>query len=204
MTQPVSDSRLALYEGLISLAWADERLDTSERLVLEDIFAQHAGLSDEQRVTLVRDVDRPRPLADIWPRMTDIQDRARFLDMADVIFKSDGEVAEAETDLYAVKLAKHLGTLDLDRITRDLDQLRIDISEQNKKEAETYRDYAKNFGLFAYLKKLVSFDGDRREAARAGGVSGSVGGESALRIDFDARPHRRCQCDPLDEGAFCA
>ena len=136
MTEPVSDSRLALYEGLISLAWVDERLDPAEKIVLEDIFAQHHGLTDEQRVALTRDITTPVRLADIWPRLTDPQDRARFLDMADVIFKSDGEVDDSEADIYAVKLAKHLGTLDLDGVKRELDDLRTELTEADKKEAE--------------------------------------------------------------------
>ena len=163
MTEPVSDSRLALYEGLISLAWVDERLDPAEKIVLEDIFAHHHGLTDEQRAALTRDITTPMRLADIWPRLTDPQDRARFLDMADVIFKSDGEVDDSEADIYAVKLAKHLGTFDVDGIKRELDDLRTELTDADKKEAEACREYAKNFGLFAFAKKLIGRGTDRED-----------------------------------------
>ncbi|MEM9234726.1 MAG: hypothetical protein AAGA69_10895 [Pseudomonadota bacterium] len=158
MTEFVTDSQFALYEGLISLAWADESLDPGEQAVLEDIFARHRGLSADQRQALSRDIQTPRPLADIWPRLTDPQDRARFLDLADVIFKADSYVDETEAAIYAAKLAKHLGTIDTDLIERDLSALRREQQLADKKEAEDHRAYAQDFGLLGYIKRVVGGD----------------------------------------------
>lgn len=159
-----NESLFALYEGLIALAWADGRLDHNERVVLEGIFARHQGLAPEQRRTLKEEVSSPKLLAEIWPRITDPLHRARLLDLADYIFKSDGHKDEMEEQLYRAKLAKHLGTLDMTALEKELGDLQAEQMFSDKSERQANREYARQFGLFAYIKRIAALDTEQSVA----------------------------------------
>lgn len=166
MPSPISDSRLALYEGLIALAWTDGVLARREEELLRSLIDGHTDFSDDQRRSLHQTVSVRLQLGEIWPRMTDARDRARFLDLADVVIKADGVIDEAEDDIYSVKLSRHLGTLDIDTITRDLDDVRLARSEADREQAEADRAYAKRFGLLGFLHRLFGRD-DKDDARRS-------------------------------------
>ena len=160
MTQGVTDSRFAIYEGLIALAWTDGVLHSDEEAVIRSLIDSHHHFSEEQRQSLHDAVTCRTRISDIWPRITGKQDRARFLDYADMIMKADGVVHEREDTLYSIKLAKHLGTLDVDAITRELTDYRMELNEQDIRRAEEDRLYASQYGLVGFVKRLFGRDRD--------------------------------------------
>lgn len=159
MTGGVTDSQLALYEGLIALAWTDGVFSHYEKVVIRSLINDHRDFNDNQRHLLRESLQRRTPLCDIWPRITNKQDRARFLDYADMVMKADGVVDPNEEEIYRAKLAKHLGTLDVDSIKRDLDAYRVNLTEAQAEESKAYRDYAMEYGLIGFLKRLFSGNG---------------------------------------------
>lgn len=159
----VTASRLALYEGMIALAWADHELHAEEKQRLHDLIDHNSFFSDAQRAELHRMVDVKVDLALIWPRITHPQDRARLIDIANAIFASDGERCDMEQMLQSEMLSQHLSTLDVSAIRSDLDTLSQEQRAQREADAEELRNYAREFSLVSLIGK--QFDGSRRRAS---------------------------------------
>ncbi|MAP94457.1 MAG: hypothetical protein CMK07_05845 [Ponticaulis sp.] len=162
MTELLADvedsSRFALYRGVIALAWADHELHDDEKTKLHDIITLHQGLSDEQRASLLKMVDEPVTMDEIWPDITSAQHRARLIDLANLMFQQDGVICDSERELYDRFLAKHLNSLDQAAIARDIDELinrQADLREQ--READL-KDYARQYSLIEKIKGVFKKD----------------------------------------------
>lgn len=105
----VSDSRMAAYEGVIALAWADHELHKDEREQLHAMIDGNSGFSDEQRQKLHDDVNRKIDIREVWPRITSRQDRTWMLNAANILFKQDGGMCSSEQELFALLGATPLG-----------------------------------------------------------------------------------------------
>lgn len=151
-----SDSRYAMYEGLIALAWADHELHKNEREALNTIIENHRGLSDEQRAQLKIDVETKVTLNEVWPRITNAQDRARLIDLAVVIFKQDGEYTADEREVKDAALAQHLEQINGNVIVADLRAYRDEQIEKNKLHAAEMEEYRKRFSLIEMIHSRFS------------------------------------------------
>lgn len=150
----VTASRVALYEGLIALAWIDHDLDASEKAALHAQIDSNLYFDEDQRARLHADVDRPVALADVWPRLTDPQDRARLVDWADELIRADGSLDDREQDAEAWMLDRLLGALDRDAIGRDLASVSADLREKARDEAADLRRYRAKFSMVAAIGRM--------------------------------------------------
>jgi len=100
---------MAAYEGVIALAWADHELHKDEREQLNAMIDGNANFTDEQRKKLRDDVNRKIEIKDVWPRITNRQDRTWMLNAANILFKQDGGMCSSEQELFALLGATPLG-----------------------------------------------------------------------------------------------
>ncbi len=154
----LTESRFALYEGFIALAWADGALDVRERDELRALIDGNLTATPAQKAQLHAALDQPIAVEDVWPRLTEPQDRARLLDMASTLFTLDGVVCEDEQETGEAFLRRHLKSLDMDRIEQELSALREAQLDAKRKEAEALREYRKQFGLIAAFKRFFRID----------------------------------------------
>jgi uncharacterized tellurite resistance protein B-like protein len=151
----VSNSRFALYEGLIGLAWADHVLHDSEREALHELIDGNRFFSDEQRAELHARIDTREELSTIWTRITEPQDRARLIDWANTIFGADGEFADVEKTLLARKRAKHLETLDMPAIRDAFNALRAEQEESDAANDAAMAAYRERYSLLRQASHFV-------------------------------------------------
>ena len=154
--QAQTSSNVALYRGLIALAWADHELHPDEKSTLHDIIDNHIGLTDEDRTKLHSEVERRVSLSSVWPDITDPQHRARLIDMANIIFQQDGDFSDAERDLIETFRVRHLNSIDIDAVRADMSGFMADHAEKLEAEREEIRAWASQYGLIGSLKKAFS------------------------------------------------
>jgi hypothetical protein len=152
MTQ-MTESKLAMYEGMIALAWADHALSPEEKAELHALIDSNPKFSATQRTELHTMVDRKVLLENIWPRVTEAVDRAHLLDMAASIFHYDGTYDASEREVYDAFLKQHLATIDVTKITEDVRMLAADLASQRAHENEALEAYVKTHGPLAKFRK---------------------------------------------------
>ena len=151
-------SRVSLYRGLIALAWADHELHHEEKAALHDIFDAHAGLTAENRAVLHTEVDRSIDLEDVWPLITDVQDRARLIDMANIIFQQDGNYSSEERAMIHRFTARHLASVNADSIAQEMALLTDAQKAARELEREDMKIWASQYSIIGRLK--VAFGKD--------------------------------------------
>ena len=147
------DSRYALYEGLIALAWADHELHPEEREALNRIIDEHAGLSDDQRARLRLQVETRTSLDEVWPRITSAADRAQLIDLANVIFGTDGTYCDSERGVFDAAFSRHLSAVKATRVEADLRQYREDQIAANAAHATDLSAYRKRFSILELVRQ---------------------------------------------------
>lgn len=130
----ITPSKLAMYEGLIALAWVDAPIHEENHKRLFDMIYDNRLLSEDQRQKLLDMLNQPVRLDDVWPRITDPQDRAYLLDYAPTIFLKDGNYSPEERALHAEFMAKHLATLDGKMMHIALSAFSEELKEKSKLE----------------------------------------------------------------------
>ena len=115
-----SNSHFSMFRATIALAWVDQQLDEKEIERILVYIDNNKQLSDAQSEQLKQDLHQPIKLDDAWPDITDVQDRAHLINIADTIFWEDGEMCHTEKEVYEKIKAAHMATLDLDFIQEDI------------------------------------------------------------------------------------
>jgi hypothetical protein len=151
----MTDSRLAMYEGMIALAWADHELAEDEKQGLRELIDGNPRFTDAQREKLHSDVDRKITLDSVWPRITEKQDRAHLLDVAGMIFLKDGEYSSAEKGLYDDFLAKHMASIDAESVIEEMRSMTGRLRAQREIEQQELEEYAAQFSLVNRLKEFL-------------------------------------------------
>jgi uncharacterized membrane protein YebE (DUF533 family) len=117
-----------MFRGMIALAWADHDLDDNEKSRILVYIKNNKHLSAAQAEQLALDLDHPVDLDTVWPEITDVQDRAHLINLADVIFWEDGEMCRTEKQVYEKIRAAHIATLDEDFIRQDIAAYRTQLA----------------------------------------------------------------------------
>ena len=156
MATTTNASKVALYQGLIALAWADHDLHENEKATLHHIISSHKGLTEADRQVLHVQVDQPVKLADVWPHITDPQDRARLIDFANTIFQQDDEFCDDERALIEAFHHKHLASIGGDAVAKDLRAFASRHKDEMNAQRAEYRDWARQYGLFATIQRGFS------------------------------------------------
>lgn len=151
----ITESRMAMYEGILALAWADHELDENEKQGLHDLIDDNFRFTDAQRQKLHADVDRKVALKDIWPRITEKQDRAHLIDISSVIFLKDGHYCSTEKELYEDFLAQHMATLDTEQIMKEARSMADEFRAQRISEEQELKEYVSQFSLAGRLQRFL-------------------------------------------------
>jgi len=133
-----TDSQIAMWRGAIALAWTDGKLDEGEKARLLEYFKDNIYLSDTQRAQLVKDLDRPAQLKDVWNDITDKEDRAHLIDIAPDIFWGGGNYSPAEHEVYNKMFSDQMGTVDIQKIKEDVAEIKAQIPKEHEEYDREY------------------------------------------------------------------
>ncbi len=157
----LTDSRLAMYEGIISLAWADHSLHENEKAGLHQLIDANPRFTDDQRNRLHNLVNDRCDLADVWERITDKYDRAYLLDTANYIFTQDGIYTESEQEIYETFLANHLELVNAEETEEKLKRMAVTLKTRRLEAEKVAQQQAKQafdeqFSIVKRIKKIFS------------------------------------------------
>lgn len=153
MDKKLTDSRFGVYEGIIALAWADHELTADEQQELHRLIDGNLFMSDAQRQQLRADVDDKVTLAEVWPRVTDKQDRAFLLNLADVIFHADGKYCKDEQSLYDKFFATHMETIDQEAVMREISALAFQQQADRERLQQEMAAYEDHWSMINRIKR---------------------------------------------------
>lgn len=130
--QQATNSHIAMLRGVIALAWADHALNADEKTQLGAYVNNNHQLSDAQRVELLASIDHKIELAQIWPEVTDMHDRAHLLNIADVIFAKDGNYCKEEQDAYQRIHAEHMASINTEAIEAEIGAMAVQLRSERE------------------------------------------------------------------------
>jgi len=138
----VSKSKLHVFRSLVSLAHADDELNTNEFTYLRELFERYE-LSIEQHLILKSDFQNPTDLKKNFEQITDSDDHKQFFFLARILCMMDGDFSAKE-----VQTLEKLQSLYLQGIGYD----------QKLEETQTCYDLYKNNSENKRSNKYVSAD----------------------------------------------
>ena len=147
-----TDSQIAMWRGMIALAWADRGVDDGEKTRLLEYFRNNIYLSDSQRAQLAKDMDQPIELKDVWGSITDTQDRAHLIDIAPSLFATHGSPTPKERAVYEKMCADQMATVDTKKLESEFDKIKAEIPVE---QAEEDAEYKSEFHHWGPLDKVV-------------------------------------------------
>jgi uncharacterized membrane protein YebE (DUF533 family) len=120
MTKKLTDSQFYMWRTLFALSHADGVVSNEEvRFMVEAL--EDIPFSDEQKTLLRDDIKSPRDPLEMFAKVTDMRDQAKFFQFARDIVHVDGDYGKAEQDLL-LKLQKlHIKTADVDKLVGKMD-----------------------------------------------------------------------------------
>ena len=117
----LSDSRFAMWRGLVALVHADHRVTKDE----VDFFVKRLDkieATQTQKETLLKDLEYKQDVAPFIEEMTDSTDRSNFVYFGRLVFYSDGDFAKQEACLLNLIHDKVMSKVDLENVMHDVDQ----------------------------------------------------------------------------------
>ena len=150
-------SHLAMYRAVIALAWADHSLDEKEQIRIHAHLDNNKNLSDAQREQLKQDMHQSIKMDDVWSDITDVQDRAHVINIADTLFWEDGDFSHSEKEVYEKIKAAHMATLDLDFIREDVRNFRkVQLANRKQFQQELHEMRGSFARMMHYLETMVN------------------------------------------------
>ena len=153
-----SHSHFSMFRATIALAWVDHQLDEKEVERILVYIKNNKQLSDAQREKLKQELHQPVKLDDVWSDISDVQDRAHLINIADAIFWEDGEMCHTEREVYEKIKDAHMSTLDLDFIREDIAAHRKELAANRQQFKEELHEIQMRgpFGrMMHYLETMV-------------------------------------------------
>lgn len=156
MAEGLTDSRFAVYEGMLALAWADHNLSEDEKQLFHRLVDGNIYMNKHQLQTLHEKINHKAAIEDIWPRITEKRDRAFLLNLADTMFHADGEYCESEQALYNFLHEKHMDTLDTEAVMREISHLAMQQQAEREELRREMASYQEHYSMPHRIGRLLS------------------------------------------------
>ena len=115
MSKPVSNSEYYMWRTVVATAHADNKLTNEEiRFLAEKL--EDISFTTEQNAQLVADIKKPQDVVEMFKGITDVQDQARFFNVAREVVWIDGDYGEAEQTVMLKLKKAHVATVDIDAL----------------------------------------------------------------------------------------
>ena len=116
----ISESRFAMWRGLVALVHADHRVTEEEKSFFTNRFGK-LGLSAEQEEILQKDLEFKQEVGPFIEQMTDPADRSNFVYFGRLVFYSDGDFVKQEEALLKLVHGQVMSKVDLEKAMHDVD-----------------------------------------------------------------------------------
>ena len=143
----ISESRFAMWRGLVALVHADHRVTGEEKSFFTNRFGK-LGLSPEQEEILLKDLEFKQEVSPFIEQMTDPADRSNFIYFGRLVFYSDGDFVQQEEALLNIVHGKVMSKVDLEKAMHEVDSHVDDYMAEFDREREERRSQLNIFQRF--------------------------------------------------------
>lgn len=149
-------SQFYMWRAVFAMAHADNVVTEEEKKYLNNILAKEA-FSAEQRNILIKDMDQPQDIAEMFVNIEDQNDRSQFFYHARMLVWSDGDFGEQEQKIMMRLKQTHVRTVDFDQVMKNLN-LTIDDDQRQRLIEDRNRVIESDppHGFFRRLLRSVS------------------------------------------------
>ncbi|NET71353.1 MAG: DUF533 domain-containing protein [Sphaerospermopsis sp. SIO1G2] len=147
-----NDSYIAMFRGMLALAWADGVLEEEERTVLMRYIDKNQYLSEEAKKTLRASIDQPVHMNNVWDDITDPHHRAHVINVSSTVFHADEELETSESELHRFMMETHMSSIDAEKIEQDVRQYAMELrTRREAKERERQERLSPMARLLEYI-----------------------------------------------------
>lgn len=115
----VSDSKFNMFRCMIVMAYADSVLNENEKDYMHTLM-QNNDFTPEQLETLEDDLQNPKTIEDVLPKVTNPEDRGQVVYFARLMAYKDGVFDANEEDLLNRLHANAMNNIDMDALRADV------------------------------------------------------------------------------------
>lgn len=116
----VSESRFNMWRGVVAFAHADHKVEPEERKFITQYF-ESVPFSHDQQLQLLEELEDAQDLNDIFPKITEAEDRSEFILFARMMCWADGDLHHQEEEILKRMNGEIIRQIDLDNIMRQTD-----------------------------------------------------------------------------------
>jgi len=153
----VSNSKFYMLRCVIAMAHQDGEVCDEERAYMT-AMARHLPLSDEQRETLMSDLDIAQDVADMFRNINEPKYRGQVCYFARLMAFKDGVLDPSEQDLLDKLHAMATSGLDMDSIRADAQAATSMRMAQHEINLDKHRPQGGLFGLFDKMLMAMGVD----------------------------------------------
>ncbi len=153
----VSNSKFHMLRCVIAMAHQDGEVCDEERAYMT-AMARHLPLSDDQRATIMDDLDDAKDVADMFRNINEPKYRGQVCYFARLMAFKDGVLDPSEQDLLDKLHAMATSGIDMDAIRADAQAAVGMRMAQHEINIDKFRPHGGLFGLFDQMLMAMGVD----------------------------------------------
>ena len=147
-TNSVTDSEFYMWRSLFALVHVDYRVSDEEVRFMAEAL-EDVPFSDEQRSVLEGDIKTPQDVVEMFGRISNPRDQAKFFNFAREIVWADGDYGSEEQEIMLKLKEIHMKNTVVDDLVGFVDlELEDDSPVKSRKEAPRKRSFSDVIAAF--------------------------------------------------------
>lgn len=147
MSNSVPESEFYMWRTLFAVAHADGVVTTEEVRFMAEALEDHP-FNEEQKEILSDDIKEPKDPSEMFEKIGDAADQARFFKFARDLVWVDGDFGGDEQKVMVDLISKHIKTIDFDKLVNEVDlHMELDNSQDTpvRRAPEKKRSFFRRF-----------------------------------------------------------
>lgn len=120
MSEAISQSEFYMWRTLFALAHADGIVTQEEIRFMAESLEDNA-FSEAQKDVLTDDISNPKKPSDMFSKIEDVKDQARFFKFAQKFVWIDGKYAPEEEQVMTQLISAHMREVDFESLVEQVD-----------------------------------------------------------------------------------
>lgn len=116
----ITDSQFYMWRTLFAMAHVDNTVSDEEVRFMAEAL-EDIPFSDEQESILRDDIKHPKDVGEMFGRISDDKDQAKFFEFAQKMVWVDGDYGKEEQEIMLKLQSQHIQTVDVDNLVGNID-----------------------------------------------------------------------------------
>jgi uncharacterized membrane protein YebE (DUF533 family) len=143
----ISESRFHMWRAIFAMAHADGVVTSEETNFLNEYLAR-LNFSEEQKKTLVEDLEKAQDVGEMFAKITDQSDRSQFFYFGRMLAWCDGDFDEQEKIILDKLRLSHVSRIDIEQISRSVRESAALVAKDIDRRGDSALDFWENVRKF--------------------------------------------------------